>query len=121
LPTAPKGKTARQAIYDNSGVGSDLRSQKVDPNAGTQINNATPALSKPPPPNVFLKPAGVDEPAESTKSASTAGNTPTPSSDSAERKPKGKREREQTADSAEGESSKKRKRKKKNDQASAAE
>ncbi|KAJ7896943.1 hypothetical protein B0H13DRAFT_2275928 [Mycena leptocephala] len=67
-------------------------------------------IALPPPPNVFLKPAGVDEPAESTKSASTAGNTPTPSSDSAERKPKGKREREQTADSAEGESSKKRKR-----------
>ncbi|KAF7373801.1 hypothetical protein MSAN_00591800 [Mycena sanguinolenta] len=26
---APKGKSARQAIYDNSGVGADLRSQKI--------------------------------------------------------------------------------------------
>ncbi|KAJ6554365.1 hypothetical protein B0H19DRAFT_145633 [Mycena capillaripes] len=120
-PTAPKGKTARQAIYDSSGVGADLRAPKVDPDASTQSNNAT---SKPSLPNVFLKPAGVDEPAESTKSASastSATKTPTLSSDSAERKPKVKREREQTTENADGESGKKRKKKKKSDQASTAE
>jgi len=120
IPNAPKGKTARQAIYDNSGVGADLRAQKVDPDTGMQNMNTSPAPSKPPPPNVFLKPAGVDEPAESTKSASTSAAR-TPPSDSAERKPKVKREREQTAENAEGEGSKKRKRKKKNDQAGAVE
>ncbi|KAF7369736.1 hypothetical protein MVEN_00305200 [Mycena venus] len=120
-PNAPKGKSARQAIYDNSGVGADLRSQKVDPSAGGQNNGTTPAPSKPLLPNVFLKPAGVDEPAENTKSASvsTSAEAGTP-----ERKPKGKREREQTTENAEGESSSSKKRKKKkknNDETRAAE
>ncbi|KAJ7258080.1 hypothetical protein B0H12DRAFT_1201857 [Mycena haematopus] len=115
---APKGKSARQAIYDNTGVGADLRSQKVDPSGTSAENNSTPP---PPPPNVFLKPSGVDEPAESTKSglASTSADVVTPHS--TERKSKGKREREQTAENVESESGKKRKKKKKNDQVAAVE
>ncbi|KAJ6492816.1 hypothetical protein C8R47DRAFT_422710 [Mycena vitilis] len=119
---SPKGKSARQAIYDSSGVGSDMRAKKTETGAGARGSTGTPAPSKAPLPNVFLKPAGVDEPAESTKSASALSTTKTspPSSE----KTKGKRERERTgtAEIAEGEnSSKKRKRKKKNDQAGAAE
>jgi len=116
---APKGKSARQAIYDNSGVGADLRSQKVDPDAGSaQNNNTTSAPSKPPLPNVFLKPAGVDEPAESTKSASAEDVKP-PVPNSPERKSKGKREREEPAENADSEGSKKRKKKKKKADAAA--
>ena len=51
-------KTARQAIYDNTGVGADLRPSKP-------TNSALPAKSTAPAPTVFLKPAGVDDPAES--------------------------------------------------------
>ncbi|KAJ7613730.1 hypothetical protein DFH06DRAFT_1242145 [Mycena polygramma] len=120
---SPKGKSARQAIYDSSGVGADMRAKKTETGAGTRSSTGTPAPSKPPLPNVFLKPAGVDEPAESTKSASASMSTAKTSSPSSE-KSKGKREREQTGtvETAEGEnSSKKRKRKKKNDQAGVAE
>ncbi|KAJ7305558.1 hypothetical protein DFH08DRAFT_902720 [Mycena albidolilacea] len=134
--SAPKGKSARQAIYDNSGVGADLRSHKVDP---AQNNQSAP--------NIFLKPAGVDEPAESTKAAASQNNQSAPvslsniflkpagvdepaestnamSADAPTRpgKSKGKRELEQAVENAETESgpSKKRKKKKKhNDQAAA--
>ncbi|KAJ7153399.1 hypothetical protein C8R43DRAFT_836287, partial [Mycena crocata] len=48
-----KGKTAREAVRDNAGVGADLRS--------TQVDAPTPsAATLAPAPNVFLKPAGVD-------------------------------------------------------------
>ncbi|KAJ7459446.1 hypothetical protein B0H11DRAFT_171765 [Mycena galericulata] len=112
----PKGKTARQAIYDSSGVGADLRAQKSEPVPTGQNPNANPS---PAAPNVFLKPAGVDEPADSAQARSKASNkTPTP--ESVERKQKGKREREATAESAEGDSNKKRKKKKKKDDQTAA-
>jgi hypothetical protein len=62
------GKTARQALFDSAGVGVDLRAQKKknngtdaaldsDLNNGAEAAGGAPAL-----PNVFLKPAGVDEP-----------------------------------------------------------
>ncbi|KAJ7735962.1 hypothetical protein B0H16DRAFT_125744 [Mycena metata] len=108
---APKGKTARQAIYDNSGVGADLRSQK----ATESMNDYAPPLpSKPPLPNVFLKPAGVDAPPESSKTPLATG--------SGERKPKRERESEPTGEAgADGETTslKKRKRKKKVDEQAA--
>ncbi|KAJ7038876.1 hypothetical protein C8F04DRAFT_1209307 [Mycena alexandri] len=101
---APKGKTARQAIYDNSGVGADLRSQK----ATESIHHDAPPLpSKPPLPNVFLKPAGVDAPPESSKTPLATG--------SGERKPKRERESEAAAGEAgvDGETTSLKKRKKK--------
>ncbi|KAJ6465695.1 hypothetical protein C8R45DRAFT_1106743 [Mycena sanguinolenta] len=119
VANAPKGKSARQAIYDNSGVGADMRSQKLEPSDTSAENNSPPPK---PLPNVFLKPAGVDEPVESAKSGleATSGDAGTPYS--AGRKSKGKRDREQTAENVESDSpSKKRKKKKKNDQMTAAE
>ena len=54
-------KTAKQAIYDNTGVGADLRPPKP-----TQPVKSTP--------NVFLKPSGVDDPA-TTKPYEEASNS----------------------------------------------
>ncbi|KAJ6578675.1 hypothetical protein DFH09DRAFT_979938 [Mycena vulgaris] len=102
--SGPKGKTARQAIYDSAGVGADLRSQKVAP----AQDNAAGLPSRPPPPGVFLKPAGVDEPAPGP-----AKSTASSAEDPADRKLKGKRAREPTAESAEGDSGKKKKKKNK--------
>ncbi|KAJ7493501.1 hypothetical protein FB451DRAFT_444820 [Mycena latifolia] len=100
----PKGKTARQAIYDSAGVGADLRQNK---NNSTPLSGPVPP--PPPPPNVFLKPAGVDEPAP-------AKPIVPPAQESAEQKPKGKRARELTAESAEGGSGKKKRKKKKGEE-----
>lgn len=52
-------KTAKQAIYDNTGVGTDLRQSK------------TIESSPKPSPSVFLKPSGVDDPKDSRPSAYT--------------------------------------------------
>jgi hypothetical protein len=56
-------KTAKQAIYDNTGVGSDLHPPKP-------IYDESPAKFTP---SVFLKPSGVDDPAE-TKPYEEASN-----------------------------------------------
>lgn len=47
-------KTAREAIYDNSGVGADLRSSRTESSV----------------PTGFLKPAGVDDPLKTRPSSS---------------------------------------------------
>ncbi|KAJ7092415.1 hypothetical protein B0H15DRAFT_777429 [Mycena belliarum] len=105
----PRGKTARQAIYDNAGVGEDLRHNK---------NRSEPAslpTSAPPPslPNAFLKPAGIDEPAPVKPSMPAAA---APAAEPPEQKAKGKRARDQMVETPEGESGKKKKKKKKGDQ-----
>lgn len=48
-------KTAKQAIYDNTGVGVDIRRSKT-----AQIESSVKPV-----PDVFLKPAGVDDPLDS--------------------------------------------------------
>ncbi|KAJ7726826.1 hypothetical protein DFH07DRAFT_782615 [Mycena maculata] len=117
--SGPKGRTARQAIYDSSGVGADLRAQKSAPASASNITNVKVETPPAPTPNMFLKPVGVDEPAESTKGRSIASASKPPTPDSDERKPRVKREREPAAESTDGESNKKRKKKKKGDQSAA--
>ncbi|KAK6993096.1 hypothetical protein R3P38DRAFT_3077395 [Favolaschia claudopus] len=110
---ASSTKSARQAIYDNSGVGADLRTQRKggvkvesDDDSRTETKNV-------PPPNVFLKPAGVDEPAESSKSSLASREAQNPSPDQPHSKGS-KRDRDETAAAAASvEGEKKRKKKKK--------
>ncbi|KAG6853843.1 hypothetical protein C0991_000837 [Blastosporella zonata] len=100
-PSKPNNaKTAKETIYDNTGVGKDLRASKQ------QVSNL---ISTPTPPAkpVFLKPAGVDEPQDTKPSPATNA-----SSDIIQgaRSKKVKRERPGMAD---GEEDTKRKKKKK--------
>lgn len=84
-PKKPKdsSRTAKQAIYDNTGVGVDLRSESA---------KAVPSA----PAAGFLKPSGVDEPVQSTKASGTAA----------------KRLRESTEEQLEGAGKKSKKKKK---------
>jgi hypothetical protein len=64
-------KTAREMIYSNSGVGVDLRASRSDVTSGPD-DSARPQPPRPEPtlPDtlpMFLKPSGVDDPAESNK------------------------------------------------------
>ncbi|RDB17597.1 hypothetical protein Hypma_001044 [Hypsizygus marmoreus] len=64
----PNAQTAKQAIFDNTGVGVDLRA------SASKFPQSEGSVKPSPGPNVFLKPAGVDDPSE-TKSSS-AVSTP---------------------------------------------
>ncbi|KAK7055561.1 hypothetical protein R3P38DRAFT_2847823 [Favolaschia claudopus] len=113
---ASSTKSARQAIHDNSGVGADLRTQRK---GGVKIESDDDNRTETnvPPPNVFLKPAGVDEPAQSSKSALSSSLASREAQNPSQRNSKGsKRDRDETAAAAasvEGESSSKKRKKKK--------
>lgn len=89
-----KAKTAKQVIYDNTGVGTDLHPPKP-------IVHVSTAKSTP---SVFLKPSGIDDPAE-TKPYKEALN----SSDTAKGTPSKKR---LANDHRDGEGAKRKKKKK---------
>ncbi|KAG6833414.1 hypothetical protein H0H87_007399 [Tephrocybe sp. NHM501043] len=65
-PSKPKNaKTAKQSIYDNTGVGEDLRNASKE----------KPSIPTPPAKPTFLKPSGVDEPQTAKPSrAASAGS-----------------------------------------------
>jgi hypothetical protein len=96
-------KTAKQAIYDNSGVGIDLR--PAPPMRPTTAAN--------PLPNVFLKPSGVDDPADTPSVASNDARNDANIIHGARDKVNVKRERESAPEQLEGEG-KRRKKKRKN-------
>jgi len=58
-------KTAKEAIYDNAGVGADLRPPKP-------IHPVSPAKFTP---RTYLKPTGVDDPAETKPSNEATSNS----------------------------------------------
>ena len=59
-------RTVKEMIHDNSGVGTDLRST-----SNARIAQTTSLTS------VFLKPSGVDEPLDNTRSRAHGDNPPT--------------------------------------------
>jgi len=77
--------TAQEMIYTNSGVGADLRARRSEPAArgtvpGTEsLPESQPPHFRPPLPNtssqgnIFLKPSGVDEPADLKESIKPSG------------------------------------------------
>ncbi|KAG6810348.1 hypothetical protein H0H92_012241 [Tricholoma furcatifolium] len=97
-------KTAKEAIYDNTGVGEDIHPTKQhllsNPPPGTNSKTAT-----------FLKPAGVDDPLETKPKPSPAASTDSDIIQGARGK-KLKRERPGT-DTPTGDDSKRKKKKKK--------
>ncbi|KAJ7123693.1 hypothetical protein C8R44DRAFT_670266 [Mycena epipterygia] len=111
-PGAPRGRTAREAVRDNSGVGADLRSVKIEDDADAGNSNSNKINSNPTPsaPAVFLKPAGVDDPRATAPAPKVTRRSSAPSSDfpskdadasggdSSEGKPKGKRARDPALD-----------------------
>lgn len=95
-------KSARDAIFENDGVGADLRASRS--------NNAN-ATTTPPSTSTFQKPAGIDEPTNGRASSSSRRTGPEQVLDGVRQK-KTKRPREQPADGA-GEVNKMKKKKKK--------
>jgi hypothetical protein len=94
-------KSAKQAIYDNTGVGVDLRPPKAN-------HLVPPAQSRP---SVFLKPSGVDDPAD-TKPYEGASNLDLQSDADDIAGARNKRQRP-TNDRRDGEGAKRKKKKKK--------
>jgi hypothetical protein len=91
-------KSARESIFENSGVGTDLRSE-------ARKDHATSTTA----PTTFLKPMGVDDP----KDIKTERTTPKPEGviDSARQKKKAKRERDATPGESSGANKKLKKKK----------
>jgi len=89
-------KTAKQVIYDNSGVGTDLRPPKP----------TYPVKSMP---NVFLKPSGVDDPGD-TKPYEEASNSNAPSDADFSSRTRSKRRQNKEHRDEEGTKRKKKKR-----------
>lgn len=92
-------KTAKQAIYDNTGVGTDLRPQKP-------IHPVSPVKSSP---SVFLKPSGVDDPAETKPYEETSNSN---AQSDADVTPRTRNKRQQINDHRDEEGAKRKKKKK---------
>ncbi|KAG6910364.1 hypothetical protein DXG01_011079 [Tephrocybe rancida] len=100
-PSKPKNtKTAKQTIYDNTGVGQDLRSSRQ------QLSN--PILPSPAKP-VFLKPAGVDDPQEAKPKSHAANASSDIIQGARSKKPKRERPGTEKPDSEEDTKRKKKK------------
>lgn len=95
-------KSARDAIFENGGVGADLRASR---------SNHANATNTPPSTSAFMKPAGIDEPTNVQSISSSRQSESDQILDSAPQK-KAKRPREQAASEG-GEVNKTKKKKKK--------
>ncbi|KAJ6626011.1 hypothetical protein B0H10DRAFT_1999913 [Mycena sp. CBHHK59/15] len=96
LPKAAgKGKTAREAIYDSSGVGADLRG----PKPGGAAAPSTPTPVPAPAPAAFIKPNVDDAPHDTPVAAGKRARDETPG----EKKPKKKKRAKAEAGEGEGE------------------
>ncbi|KDR78296.1 hypothetical protein GALMADRAFT_64883 [Galerina marginata CBS 339.88] len=91
-------KTARQAIFDSGGVGTDLRTQARTSDSPSNT------------PTTFMKPAGIDDPKNLQASSSNADTI----TNNARQKIKRDRERDATADEPSDVTRKPKKKKKKN-------
>lgn len=102
-PKNVNAKTAKQAIYDNTGVGKDLRQPKS--------KEKNPSSAKP----VFLKPAGVDDPLATKRSSSLSVLDSSAASDIIQgaRRKTHSTKRERSTDTPDGEDTKLQKKKKK--------
>ncbi|KAG5637701.1 hypothetical protein H0H81_003556 [Sphagnurus paluster] len=101
-------KTAKQAIYDNTGVGEDLRRRATKTRDVDEALAADSLKLK----SVFLKPAGVDEPTPAGSGPSSISHNSDPDVIQGARSKKAKRDRT-NADQPDGEDAKPKKKKKK--------